>query len=42
MELLESNKGKVTKAKNDENVSNLEITEIVLVHCNVVNKINIC
>ena len=37
MKLLESNKTKVTKDKNGENVSNLEITEVVLVHCNIVN-----
>ena len=30
-------KSKMTKNKNGENVPNLEITEVVLVHCNVVN-----
>ena len=28
---------KITKDKNDENVPHLEITEVVLVHCNTVN-----
>ena len=30
-------KSKMTKKKNGENVPNLEITEVVLVHCNIVN-----
>ena len=38
IELLGSNKSKITKNKNDENVSHLEIIEVVLVHCNFVNK----
>ena len=29
---------KITKNKNDENVPHLEITEVVSVHCNFVNK----
>ena len=37
MKLLESTENKVTKDKNDENVAHLEITELVLVHCNIVN-----
>ena len=37
MKLLGSNESKVTKDKNGENVPNLEITEVVLVHCNFVN-----
>ena len=37
MKLLESNKSKIIKDKNGENVSKLEITEVVLVHCNIVN-----
>ena len=37
MKLLGSNKSKITKDKNGENVPHLEITEIILVHCNVVN-----
>ena len=28
---------KITKDKNGENVPHLEITEVVLVHCNMVN-----
>ena len=37
MKLLGSTKDKITKDKNGENVSHLEITELVLVHCNMVN-----
>ena len=37
MELLGSTKSKITKNENGENVPNLEITEVVLVHCNIVN-----
>ena len=37
MKLLGSAKNKITKDKNDENVLHLEITEVVLVHCNIVN-----
>ena len=37
MKLLGSNENKITKDKNDENVPHLEITEEVLVHCNIVN-----
>ena len=37
MELLGSVKNKINKNKNDENVPHLEITEVVLVHCNIVN-----
>ena len=35
MKLLGSTKNKITKDKNDENVPHVEITEIVLVHCNI-------
>ena len=35
--LLGSTKSKITKDNNCENVSYLEITEIILIHCNVVN-----
>ena len=35
--LLGSTKSKITKNKNCENVSNLENTELILVHCNVAN-----
>ena len=37
MKLLGSTKNKITKDKNSENVPHLEITEVVLVHCNIVN-----
>ena len=37
IKLLGSNENKITNAKNRENVSHLEITEVVLVHCNIVN-----
>ena len=37
MNLLGSTKNKITKDKNDENVPHLEITEVILVHCNIVN-----
>ena len=35
--LLGSTKSKITKDKNDENVLHLEITEALLVHCNIAN-----
>ena len=37
MKLLGSTKSKITKHENGENVAHLEITEVVLVHCNIVN-----
>ena len=37
MKLLENTKRKITKDKNGENVPHLEITEVVLIHCNIVN-----
>ena len=37
IKLLGSTKNKITKDKNDENVPHLEITEVVLVHCNIVS-----
>ena len=37
MKLLGSTENKITKGKNGENVPHLEITEVVLVHCNIVN-----
>ena len=37
MKLLESTENKITKDKDSENVPHLEITEVVLVHCNIVN-----
>ena len=37
MKLLGNTKNKITKNKNGENVAHLEITEVILVHCNIVN-----
>ena len=37
MKLLRSTENKITKDKNGKNVPHLEITEVVLVHCNMVN-----
>ena len=37
MKLLGSTKNKITKDRNGENVPHLEITEEILVHCNIVN-----
>ena len=36
MKLLGSTKSKITKGKNGEIVSHSEITEVILIHCNVV------
>ena len=35
--LLGSTENKITKDKNDENVPHLEITDVVLVHCDIVD-----
>ena len=35
MKLLRSTKSKITKKENGENVPHLEITEVVLIHCNI-------
>ena len=37
MKLLGSTGNKITKNKNGENLLHLEITEVVLVHCNIDN-----
>ena len=37
MKLLGSTESKITKDKNSENVPHLEIVELVLVHCKLVN-----
>ena len=37
MKLLGNTKNKITQHKNGENVAHLEITKVVLVHCNMVN-----
>ena len=37
MKLLGSTKNKIIKDENGENVPLLKITEVILVHCNIVN-----
>ena len=37
MKLLGSTENEITKDKKGENVPHLEITEVVLVHCNILN-----
>ena len=37
MKLLGSTENKIIRDKNNENVPHLEITEVVLVHCDIVN-----
>ena len=37
MKLLGSTESKIIRDKNGENVPHLEITEVVLVHCDIVN-----
>ena len=37
MKFLGSTENKTTKDKNIENVPHFEITEVVLVHCNIAN-----
>ena len=37
LKILGNTESKITKDKNSENVPNLEIVELVLVHCNLVN-----
>ena len=37
MKLLKSTESKITKDKNGENLSHLEIVELILVYCNLVN-----
>ena len=38
MKLLGSTKSKIKQDENGENMSYLEISGVVLVHCNIVNK----
>ena len=38
MKLIGSTENKITRGKNGENVPHLEISEVVLVHCNIGNK----
>ena len=37
MKLLGSTKIKITKNENGENVPHLEISEVILIHCDIVN-----
>ena len=37
MKLFGSTKNKISKDKDGENVPHLEMTEVILVHCNIVN-----
>ena len=37
MKLLGSTKSKISKDKNGENVPHLQITEVILVHFNMIN-----
>ena len=37
-EFLGRTKRKINKDENRENVPHLEVTEVVLIHCNIVNK----
>ena len=37
MKLFQSTKSKITKDENGENVPHLEISEVVLIHSNIVN-----
>ena len=37
MKLLGATKSKITKNENGKNVTHLEITEVVLTHCNIVS-----
>ena len=41
MKLLGSTENKIIRDKSNENVPHLEITDVVLVHCDIVNKIMI-
>ena len=37
MKLLRSTENKITENKNGGNLPHLELTEVLLVHCNIVN-----
>ena len=39
MKLLGSTRSKITRNENCENMSHLEITELLLIHCNIVNNV---
>ena len=36
-EILGSTKSKITKNENGEKVTHLKVTEVILIHCNIVN-----
>ena len=38
MKLLGSTKSRITKDENGENMPHLDIAQVVLIHCNIVNK----
>ena len=40
MKLLGSTKSKITEDENGENVPHLEMTEVILFHCDIVNNDN--
>ena len=37
MKLLGTTENKITKVKNEKSVPHLDITDVALVHCNIVN-----
>ena len=37
MKLLESTESKISKGKDSEHVPHLEVVELVIVHCNIIN-----
>ena len=37
MKLFECTKSKINKNENGQNIPHLEITEVILVYCNIVN-----
>ena len=37
MKLLGNTKSKISKNENGDNVPYLEVTEVVLMHCNIIN-----
>ena len=41
MKLLGNTESKITKDKNGENRPHLEITDLILVHCNIVNNVKV-
>ena len=39
MKLLENTESEITKNKNGENLYDLKITEVALVHCNIIENV---